>query len=49
MAQIEAKLAALGLVLPPPLKPPAGVVLPFRFVRIAGARSRRRSASSGAS
>ena len=39
MAQIEAKLAALGLVLPPPLKPPAGVVLPFRFVRVAGDRA----------
>ena len=39
MAQIEAKLAALGLVLPPPLKPPAEVVLPFRFVRVAGDRA----------
>ena len=39
MAQIEAKLAALGLVLPPPLKPPPGVVLPFRFVRVAGDRA----------
>jgi len=34
MARIEAQLSALGLVLPPPLKPPAGVVLPFQFVRL---------------
>jgi enamine deaminase RidA (YjgF/YER057c/UK114 family) len=39
MAIVEAKLAALGLVLPAPLKPPAGVVLPFQFVRIIGARA----------
>jgi enamine deaminase RidA (YjgF/YER057c/UK114 family) len=36
---IEARLAALGLVLPPALKPPAGVVLPFQFVRVAGHRA----------
>jgi hypothetical protein len=29
MARIESKLAALGLVLPAPLKAPPGVVLPF--------------------
>lgn len=38
MARIEAKLAALGLVLPPPLKPPPGVVLPFQFVRVSNGR-----------
>ena len=29
----------MGLALPPPLQPPPGVVLPFRFVRISGARA----------
>ena len=32
--EIESKLAEMGLTLPPPLKPPPGVVLPFSFVRI---------------
>jgi enamine deaminase RidA (YjgF/YER057c/UK114 family) len=39
MARIEAKLAAMGLVLPPPLLPPAGVALPFEFVRLRGPRA----------
>jgi hypothetical protein len=39
VAKIEAKLAALGLVLPPPLKAPPGVVLPFQFVRVSGRRA----------
>jgi len=39
MAHIEKKLQALGLVLPPPVKPPAGVVLPFQFVRLVGTRA----------
>lgn len=39
MARIEDKLAALGLVLPPPLSPPPGVVLPFAPVRIVGDRA----------
>jgi hypothetical protein len=39
MANIEAKLAALGLVLPAPLKPPPGIVLPFQFVRLVGSRA----------
>jgi enamine deaminase RidA (YjgF/YER057c/UK114 family) len=39
MARIEQRLAALGLTLPPPLQPPPGVVLPFRFVRIVGRRA----------
>ena len=39
MARIESKLAALGLVLPAPLKAPPGVVLPFAMVRIVGRRA----------
>jgi enamine deaminase RidA (YjgF/YER057c/UK114 family) len=37
--KIEARLKALGLVLPPQFEPAAGVVLPFRFVRISGKRA----------
>ena len=33
MPKVEDRLARLGLVLPAPIKPPAGVVLPFSFVR----------------
>ena len=39
MAKIEERLAALGLFLPPPVKAPAGVVLPFQFVRVVGSRA----------
>ena len=39
MAKIEERLSALGLVLPPPLQPPPGVVLPFQFVRLMGNRA----------
>ena len=39
MAKIEARLSALGLVLPPPAQPPPGVVLPFQFVRLVGRRA----------
>ena len=39
MSKIEARLAALGLVLPAPVKLPAGVVLPFQFVRVIGNRA----------
>ena len=39
MAKIEAKLSALGLVLPAVLKPPSGAVLPFQFVRLLGSRA----------
>ena len=39
MAQIEERLHALGLVLPPPVVPPPGVILPFQFVRIIGNRA----------
>ena len=36
--RVEAKLEQLGLVLPQPLRPPAGVQLPFAFARVAGDR-----------
>jgi len=39
MAKVEERLSALGLVLPAPIKPPPGVVLPFQFVRLAGNRA----------
>jgi YjgF/chorismate_mutase-like, putative endoribonuclease len=39
MARIEDRLNSLGLVLPPPTQPPAGVVLPFRFVLVVGRRA----------
>jgi len=39
MARIETKLASLGLILPPPMVPPSGVVLPFRFVHVVGNRA----------
>jgi enamine deaminase RidA (YjgF/YER057c/UK114 family) len=39
MANIEARLAELGLTLPPPVRPPSGVVLPFRLVRTLGNRA----------
>ena len=39
MAEIEAKLNARGLLLPPPMTPPAGVRLPFQFVRVVGNRA----------
>lgn len=39
MSKIEARLADLGLALPPGVKPPPGVVLPFRFVRVRGDRA----------
>lgn len=38
MSRIEARLAELGLSLPPAIRPPSGVVLPFRFVRVLGNR-----------
>ena len=34
MMEIEGRLADMGLTLPPPLKVPPGVKLPFSFVRI---------------
>jgi enamine deaminase RidA (YjgF/YER057c/UK114 family) len=39
MSRIETRLAALGLTLPPPVRPPPGVVLPFRCVRVLGDRA----------
>jgi len=38
MHRIENRLRILGLFLPPPAQPPAGVVLPFQFVHIVGRR-----------
>jgi len=34
MMEVERKLADMGLQLPPPVKAPPGVVLPFSFVRV---------------
>lgn len=39
MAKIESRLAELGLILPPVVKVPPGVDLPFRFVRVVGRRA----------
>ncbi len=37
--RIEARLAELGLVLPPPVQAPSGIRLPFRPVRVVGERA----------
>ena len=39
MANVEARLAALGLALPPRVQAPPGVLLPFQFVRLVGDRA----------
>ncbi len=39
MAVIEQRLADLGLVLPPEVRAPPGIVFPFQFVRIVGDRA----------
>lgn len=39
MARVEERLAALGLVLPEPLRAPDGARLPFSFVRRVGRRA----------
>ena len=39
MAQIEKKLKQMGLVLPEPLKAPAGMSFPFSWVRVRGNRA----------
>lgn len=39
MSTVEARLAALGYVLPEPLQLPPGVALPFPWIRIVGSRA----------
>jgi YjgF/chorismate_mutase-like, putative endoribonuclease len=39
MPRIDEKLKALGLQLPAAIVPPAGVLLPFQFVRVVGRRA----------
>jgi enamine deaminase RidA (YjgF/YER057c/UK114 family) len=39
MAKIEDRLRELGLVLPQPMRPPGGALLPFSFVRLVGRRA----------
>jgi len=39
MSRIEDRLRELQLALPPPSRPPPGVVLPFQFVRVVGKRA----------
>ena len=36
MSRVEDRLRALGLKLPPAAQPPAGITLPFQFVRVVG-------------
>ena len=38
MSEIDTRLAALGLTLPPPFMIPAGLSLPFEFVQVCGTR-----------
>ena len=38
MSRVEAKLKELGLTLPPPMKVPDGVVLPFPWINVRGDR-----------
>lgn len=38
MSEIENRLVALGLRLPPPFTVPSGMVLPFQFVQVYGTR-----------
>jgi len=39
MGHIENQLARLGLILPPEVQPPPGVMLPFAFVNVRGDRA----------
>jgi hypothetical protein len=39
MSRIEARIAAMGLVLPQPLQAPAGLSFPFEWVRVRGRRA----------
>ena len=36
---VEDRLRALGLVLPPRMQPPPGMLFPFQFVRVVGSRA----------
>ncbi|WP_114240352.1 RidA family protein [Dyella sp. C9] len=38
MSEIDSRLAALGLILPPPFTVPSGLRLPFDFVQVDGSR-----------
>lgn len=39
MSRIETKLKELGLVLPPPMQAPGGIILPFPWVNVRGERA----------
>ena len=39
MSRVEQRLKELGLTLPQPLQLPPGIVLPFPWVRVVGARA----------
>jgi hypothetical protein len=39
MSKIEDRIRTLGLVLPPQMQAPPGIVLPFKFVRVLGHRA----------
>lgn len=39
MSRIENRLRELRITLPPPSRPPPGVILPFQFVRVVGNRA----------
>ena len=39
MHKVEDRLRALGLVLPPQMPPPPGMLFPFQFVRVVGCRA----------
>lgn len=39
MSEIESRIEALGLTLPEPIQVPAGIVLPFSWVRVHGNRA----------
>lgn len=39
MGRVEAKLSAMGLLLPAPLQMPAGIKMPFAWVRVRGKRA----------
>lgn len=39
MGVVDDRIIELGLALPPPIVPPPGVILPFRFVKVVGDRA----------